>query len=101
MQDDDGERGDRRPGTGAQLEIEKVTAIQESVKIQIPMLPGLALNREVKSVGRVPSPDENNKILQQIGINWMSEERSVPIVRSNARRKTRASFVEWNNDVSS
>lgn len=69
VQDDDGERGDRRPGTGAQLEIEKVTAIQESVKIQIPMLPGLALNREVKSVGRVPSPDENNKILQQIGIN--------------------------------
>lgn len=69
VQDDDGERGDRRPGTGAQLEIEKVTAIQESVKIQIPMLPGLALNREVKCAGRVPSPDENNKILQQIGIN--------------------------------
>ena len=69
VQDDDGERGDRRPGTGAQLEIEKVTGIQESVNIHIPMLSGLAIDGAVKSTGRAPSPDEIKMLLQQIEIN--------------------------------
>ncbi len=69
VQDDGGERGDRRPGTGAQLEIEKVIGVQEGVKFQIPMLPGLGIDGAVKSAGSVPSHDEIQKVLQQIGIN--------------------------------
>jgi small redox-active disulfide protein 2 len=44
-------------------EIIKVTDINEIMKFGIMMTPGLAVNGEVKSVGKVLSPDEIKKIL--------------------------------------
>jgi small redox-active disulfide protein 2 len=44
-------------------EIIKVTDINEIMKFGIMMTPGLAVNDEVKSVGKVLSPDEIKKIL--------------------------------------
>jgi small redox-active disulfide protein 2 len=44
-------------------EIIKVTDINEIMKFGVMMTPGLAVNDEVKSVGKVLSPDEIKKIL--------------------------------------
>ena len=44
-------------------EIIKVTDINEIMKFGIMMTPGLAVNDDVKSVGKVLSPDEIKKIL--------------------------------------
>ena len=44
-------------------EIIKVTDINEIMKFGIMMTPGLAVNDEVKSVGKVLSPEEIKKIL--------------------------------------
>ena len=44
-------------------EIIKVTDINEIMKFGVMMTPGLAVNNEVKSVGKVLSPEEIKKIL--------------------------------------
>jgi small redox-active disulfide protein 2 len=48
---------------GIQYEIEKVTDINEIMKFGVMMTPALALDGQVKVVGKVPSPDEIKKIL--------------------------------------
>jgi small redox-active disulfide protein 2 len=45
------------------FEIIKVTDINEIMKFGVMMTPGLAVNDEVKSVGKVLSPEEIKKIL--------------------------------------
>jgi len=48
---------------GIQYEIEKVTDISEIMKFGVMMTPALAVDGQVKVVGKVPSPDEIKKIL--------------------------------------
>jgi len=48
---------------GVEYEIEKVTAINEIMKFGVMMTPALAVNGEVKSVGKVLSADEIKKTL--------------------------------------
>ena len=43
---------------GIELEIEKVTNINEIMKFGVMMTPALAVDGEVKAVGKVSSPDE-------------------------------------------
>jgi len=43
---------------GIEAEIEKVTEIQDIIKFQILMTPGLVINGQVKAAGRVPSVEE-------------------------------------------
>ena len=50
---------------GIECEIEKVTDINEIMKFGVMMTPGLAVNNEVKVVGKVPSIDEIKKILSK------------------------------------
>jgi small redox-active disulfide protein 2 len=50
---------------GLQAKIEKVMDISEILKFQILMTPGLAINGKVRSAGRIPSPDEIKKMLQE------------------------------------
>lgn len=45
------------------FEIEKVTNINEIMKFGVMMTPALAVDGEVKVVGKVPSPDEIKKML--------------------------------------
>jgi len=45
-------------------EIEKVTNINEIMKFGVMMTPALAVDGEVKAVGKVPSPDEIKKMLE-------------------------------------
>ncbi len=47
------------------FEIEKVTDINEITKFGVMMTPALAVDGEVKAVGKVPSPDEIRQILAQ------------------------------------
>ena len=47
------------------FEIEKVTDINEIMKFGVMITPALAINGEVKTVGKVPSPDEIRQILAQ------------------------------------
>ncbi len=51
---------------GIEYEIEKVTDINEIMKFGVVMTPALAVDGEVKFVGKVPSPDEIKGLLQQI-----------------------------------
>ena len=48
---------------GIEYEIEKVTDINEIMKFGVMMTPALAVDGEVKVVGKVPSPDEIEKML--------------------------------------
>jgi len=48
---------------GLNAEIEKVTGIQEILKFQILMTPGLVIDGQVKAAGRVPSTDEIKRLL--------------------------------------
>jgi small redox-active disulfide protein 2 len=48
---------------GLVAEIEKVTGIQDILKFQILMTPGLVVDGQVKSAGRVPSADEIKQLL--------------------------------------
>ena len=50
---------------GSDYEIIKVTDINEIMKFGVMMTPGLAVNDEVKSVGKVLSPEEIKKILSK------------------------------------
>jgi small redox-active disulfide protein 2 len=45
-------------GLGIEYDIEKVTNINEIMKFGVMMTPALAVNGEVKAVGKVLSPDE-------------------------------------------
>jgi len=48
---------------GLNAEIEKVTGIQEILKFEILMTPGLVIDGKVRAAGRVPSPDEIKQLL--------------------------------------
>ena len=48
---------------GIEYEIEKVTYIREITKFGVMMTPALAVDGEVKVVGKVPSAEEVKKIL--------------------------------------
>jgi len=49
---------------GIEYEIEKVTDINEIMKFGVVMTPALVVDGEVKFVGKVPSPDEIEGLLQ-------------------------------------
>jgi len=48
---------------GLNAEIEKVTGIEDILKFQILMMPGLVIDGQVKAAGRVPSADEIKQLL--------------------------------------
>ncbi len=48
---------------GLNAEIEKVTGIQDILKFEILMTPGLVIDGKVKAAGRVPSADEIKELL--------------------------------------
>ncbi len=48
---------------GVECKIEKVTDINEIMKFGVMMTPALAIDGQVKVVGKVPSPDEIKKML--------------------------------------
>jgi small redox-active disulfide protein 2 len=52
---------------GLKAEIEKVTGIQDIMKFQILMTPGLVIDGQVKAAGRVPSTDEITQMLAAAG----------------------------------
>jgi small redox-active disulfide protein 2 len=49
--------------TGIECEIVKVTDINEIMKFGVMMTPALAIDGQVKIIGKVPSPDEIRKWL--------------------------------------
>ena len=48
---------------GIEYEIEKVTDINDIMKFGVMMTPALAIDGQVKVVGKVPSPEEIKKML--------------------------------------
>ena len=48
---------------GIEYEIEKITDINEIMKFGVMMTPALAVDGQVKAVGKVLSPDEIKKVL--------------------------------------
>jgi small redox-active disulfide protein 2 len=48
---------------GVDAEVEKVEDIQKIMLFEILMMPGLVINGEVKSAGRVPSVEEIKKMI--------------------------------------
>ena len=52
---------------GLKAEIEKVSGIQDIMKFQILMTPGLVIDGQVKAAGRVPSTDEIKQLLAAAG----------------------------------
>ena len=48
---------------GIEFEIEKVTDINEIMKFGVMMTPALVVDGDVKVVGKVPLPDEINRML--------------------------------------
>ena len=54
---------------GIEAEIEKVTEIQDIIKFQILMTPGLVINGQVKVAGRVPPVEEIKQLLVAAGGN--------------------------------
>ena len=49
---------------GIEFEIEKVTDIKEIMDFGVMITPGLAVNGEVKSTGKIPRGDELKKMLE-------------------------------------
>lgn len=49
--------------TGVEGTVEKIEDIQQIMAYQILMTPGLAINGQVKSAGRVPDVDEIKKMI--------------------------------------
>jgi small redox-active disulfide protein 2 len=49
--------------SGIECEIVKVTDINEIIKFGVMLTPALAIDGQVKVVGKVPSPDEIRKML--------------------------------------
>ncbi|HOJ71688.1 MAG TPA: thioredoxin family protein [Syntrophorhabdaceae bacterium] len=50
---------------GVDFEIEKITDINKIMDLGVMMTPGLAIEGEVKSVGKVLSPEEIKKIISK------------------------------------
>ncbi len=50
---------------GLDAEIEKVTGIQDILKFEILMTPGLVIDGKVKAAGRVPSTGEIKELLRE------------------------------------
>ncbi len=50
---------------GVDFEIEKITDINKIMDLGVMMTPGLAIDGEVKSVGKVLSPEEIKKIISK------------------------------------
>lgn len=50
-------------GMGVECEIVKVTDINEIMKFGVMLTPALAIDGQVKVVGKVPTPDEIRKML--------------------------------------
>jgi len=48
---------------GIEYELEKVTEINDIMKFGVMVTPALAIDGQVKTVGKVPSPDEIKKML--------------------------------------
>lgn len=48
---------------GVECEVEKVTDINEIMRFGVMLTPALAIDGQVKVVGKVPSPDEIKKML--------------------------------------
>lgn len=48
---------------GLECDVEKVTDVNEIMKFGVMMTPALAVDGQVKIVGKVPSPDEIKKML--------------------------------------
>jgi len=51
---------------GIEYEIEKVTDINKIMQFGVMMTPALAIDGDVKVVGKVPSPAEIKKMLAQV-----------------------------------
>jgi small redox-active disulfide protein 2 len=49
--------------SGIEYELEKITQINDIMKMGVMMTPALAINGEVKIVGKVPSPEDIKKFL--------------------------------------
>jgi small redox-active disulfide protein 2 len=49
---------------GLDCRIEKVTAISDIMQFGVMMTPALAVDGEVKAVGKVPTPDEIKSLLE-------------------------------------
>ena len=56
-------------GLGIQARVEKVTEIEEILKFQILMTPGLVINGQVKAAGRIPPVEEIMQMLATAGGN--------------------------------
>jgi len=54
---------------GIEAEIEKVTEIEDIIKFQILMTPGLVIDGQVKAAGRIPSVEEIKQMLIAAGGN--------------------------------
>jgi small redox-active disulfide protein 2 len=54
---------------GINAEIEKVTEVQDIMKFQILMTPGLVIDGRVKAAGRIPSVEEIKQMLAPAGGN--------------------------------
>jgi small redox-active disulfide protein 2 len=54
---------------GINAEIEKVTEVQDIMKFQILMTPGLVIDGQVKAAGRIPSVEEIKQMLASAGGN--------------------------------
>ena len=52
---------------GINAEVEKVTEVQDIMKFQILMTPGLVIDGKVKAAGRIPSVDEIKQMLAAAG----------------------------------
>ncbi len=50
---------------GSEFEIEKITEINEIMKFGVMMTPALAIDGQVKAVGKVPSPVEIKSMLSE------------------------------------
>ncbi len=54
---------------GIEAQIEKVTQVQDILKFQILMTPGLVVDGQVKAAGRIPSVEEIKQMLTPAGGN--------------------------------
>ena len=54
---------------GLDAAVEKVTEVQDIIKFQILMTPGLVINGQVKAAGRIPTVEEIKQMLLAAGGN--------------------------------